>query len=124
MNEKIEVNKAVVHRYLENAPDILDEIADPELMAITPGLMPTMRRLENVKKLSAVYFRGLSERRLTVEEMIGEGNNVTARWTISLTAKTPLRYPMATSFPWENDHLYRHQHCPAARRQDPRRTNL
>lgn len=62
-------------------------------------LMPTIRGLENVKKLSAAYFGALSERRLIVEEMIGEGNNVTASWTISLTAKTPLSLSDGTVLP-------------------------
>ncbi len=87
--KSIEANKAIVRRYLEDVPDVLDELADPDLTIIAPGMM-NMRGLKNVKKFSAPYFAALSERRFTAEEMIAEGDKVTVRWTIRLTTKVPV----------------------------------
>ena len=94
----IETNKAAVRRYLEDVPDVLDELADPELTVIAPGMI-TMRGLKNVKRFSAPYFGALSERRLTVEETIGEGDTVVVRWNIRLTTKFPVPLPDGTIMP-------------------------
>ena len=88
-SKSIEANKAIVRRYLEEVPGVLDELADPDLTIIAPG-MTTMRGLKNVKMFSAPYFAALSERRFTAEEMIGEADKVTVRWTIRLTTKVPV----------------------------------
>ena len=94
----IETNKAAVRRYLEDVPVVLDELADPELTVIAPGMI-TMRGLKNVKRFSAPYFRALSERRLTVEEMIAEGDTVVVRWNIRLTTRFPVPLPDGTIMP-------------------------
>jgi hypothetical protein len=84
----IEANKDAVRRYLEDLylPGVLDEIADPDLTVITSG-WSIMQGLENVKKLSAFFFAALSERRLTVEEMIGEGDTVAVSNTVRSTTR-------------------------------------
>ena len=97
-SHSIETNKAIVRRYLEGVPYVLDEVGDPDLTIIAPG-MSTMRGLKNVKKFSAPYFAALSERRFTTEEMIAEGNNVTVRWNIRLTTKFPVPLPDGTLMP-------------------------
>lgn len=96
--KSIEANKAIVRRYLEDVPDVLDELADPDLTIIAPG-MTNMRGLKNVKMFSAPYFAALSERRFTAEEMIAEGDKVTVRWTIRLTTKVPVPLPDGTLMP-------------------------
>lgn len=88
-SQSTDANKTVVRRYLEGVPYVLDELADPDLTIIAPG-MTTMRGLKNVKRFSAPYFAALSERRFTAEEMIVEENNVAVRWTIRLTTKFPV----------------------------------
>ena len=97
-SKSIEANKAIVRRYLEDVPGVLDELADPDLTIIAPG-MTTMRGLKNVKMFSAPYFAALSERRFTAEEMIGEADKVTVRWTIRLTTKVPVPLPDGTLTP-------------------------
>lgn len=97
-SKSIEANKAIVRRYLEDVPGVLDELADPDLTIIAPG-MTTMRGLKNVKMFSAPYFAALSERRFTAEEMIGEADKVTVRWTIRLTTKVPVPLPDGTLMP-------------------------
>lgn len=97
-SQSIEANKAIVRRYLEGVPHVLDEVGDPDLTIIAPG-MTTMRGLKNVKIFSAPYFAALSQRRFTAEEMIAEGNNVTIRWTIRLTTKFPVPLPDGTLMP-------------------------
>ena len=97
-SQSIEANKAIVRRYLEGVPHVLDEVGDPDLTIIAPG-MTTVRGLKNVKRFSAPYFAALSERRFTTDEMIAEGNNVTVRWTIRLTTKFPVPLPDGTLMP-------------------------
>jgi hypothetical protein len=93
----IEANKAAIRREVEDwhLPGVLDEIADPDLTFIAPG-WPTTHGLENVKKLSAFFFAGLSERRLTVEEMIGEGDTVAVSYTVRSTNRGSLPSPDGT----------------------------
>lgn len=55
-----------------------------------------MKGLENVKRPAASAPGALSERQLTVEEMIGEGDRVAARGTVPYTTRAPQLSPDAT----------------------------
>jgi predicted ester cyclase len=115
----VEANKVAVRRNLEDASvatlsniDALDEVADPDLTVITPGF-PTMHGLENVKEHTDPYFSAFSDLRVTIEEMIGEGDSVAGWWTFRITTKVPLplrggiTVPAGKSLTWTSVGIFR-----------------
>ena len=81
----VEENKAVVHRYIEevwNAGnlDLIDEMFAPEYTnhSPSPGQTPGP---EGLKQLITMFRDAAPDLHLTVEDMIGEGDEVVTRWT-------------------------------------------
>lgn len=69
--------------------DVADEVFDPDFRFISPGWPETAGR-ENFKRAVTPMFAALSDFKVTVEEMIGEDDQVAARWTNRVTTKAPL----------------------------------
>lgn len=81
-----ENNKAAKRRYFEafnqRNLEIFDELFAPDYVLHVPG-SPDVRGPEALKQLVTSSFQSLSEIELTIDDMLGEGDKVVTRWTLS-----------------------------------------
>ena len=86
-----EDNKALVHRFFQEFWDQKNLAVADELLAAThvdhtpgspPGLPPGP---EGFKQFASVYFAAFPDLRLTIEDMVAEGDKVVTRWTSHAT---------------------------------------
>jgi predicted ester cyclase len=81
--------KALVHRWFEELwnkrnPGILDELLDPAAVGETEGGTVTGHR-EFIDKLHAPLIGAFSDLRVTLDDVIAEGDNAAVRWTFIAT---------------------------------------
>ena len=80
-------NKALVRRYAEEAFGkgniaVSDELLAAEYVHHVPGVAPDR---EGRKQLANMLHTAFPDTRLTIEDMIAEGNEVAVRWTCTGT---------------------------------------
>jgi len=92
-----EQNKSVARRFFlelhgANYLAAADEILDPNILVHGPGVPPGGIRpgSEGFKEMMGRFQTAFPDRRLTIEEMIAEGDKVMGRWTFSGTHTGPL----------------------------------
>ena len=87
----IEENKSIVHRFAQvwtvGNLDIVDELADPDIVVSYPIPPEPMRGIEQFKRYLEAIFTGLPDAVVTVDEIVAEGDKVACRWTMSGTHK-------------------------------------
>jgi steroid delta-isomerase-like uncharacterized protein len=78
-----EQNKALVHRFFEEfSTTIVDELYVADYIHHDPGLPPEMQRGRDAYKQLVTMFRtGFPDIKVTVEDLVAEGEKVVARWT-------------------------------------------
>ena len=79
----LEENKAIARRYGEEAFGegnlaVSDELLSPDYVHHVPGVAPDR---EGRKQLISMLHTAFPDTRLTVEDMVAEGNKVASRWT-------------------------------------------
>jgi predicted ester cyclase len=82
-----EENKAMVRRFLEGIfsegnPDVVDELADPNLVVHDPSSEAGEVDAQGVKESIAWSHSAFPDLRATIEDQVAEGDNVTTRWTV------------------------------------------
>ena len=83
-----EDNKALVRRYFEEIwdkgnLDLIDELFSTNFVRHGPtGTEGEVRGLEGFKGLVSTYHAGLPDFRVTIDEMMAEGDRVVTRWTV------------------------------------------
>jgi steroid delta-isomerase-like uncharacterized protein len=84
-----EENRALLRRAIERFNDPEDRIAyielyDPDIVlhGFPPGLAPG---LEGVEQFYAAYWAAFPDVRVTIEDVIGEGDKLVARYTVRAT---------------------------------------
>jgi len=83
-NMSTEENKAIVRRFFEEGPSkgnlsIADELLSPYFVMHIP--LPTSSGIEGINEVITTCRASFEHLNVTVEDMISEGNNVTARFT-------------------------------------------
>ena len=81
-----EENKAIVRSFLEGIfnqgnPDVVDELADPDLVVHDPSREAGGVDAEGVKGSIAWSHSAFPDLRVTIEEQVAEGDKVATRWT-------------------------------------------
>ena len=78
-----EQNKAIVHRFFENfSTTTVDELFVPNYAHHDPGLPPELQHGRDAYKQLVTMFRtGFPDIKMTVEDLVAEGEEVVARWT-------------------------------------------
>jgi steroid delta-isomerase-like uncharacterized protein len=78
-----EENKALVRRAWEGVTqgnlDVIEEVYTPDLVWHEPD--EDVRGIEAARQYIAMYFDAFPDMRITVEDLIAEGDKVTTRWT-------------------------------------------
>src|SRR5947209_9301219 len=91
-----EENKALNHRFFEEFWDqknlaVADELMAPDHVNHTagspPGLPPGP---EGFKQFASVYFTAFPDLRITIDDLVAEGDKVVTRWTTRATHKGDL----------------------------------
>jgi steroid delta-isomerase-like uncharacterized protein len=83
-----EENKALARRYLEEVWDkgnveLIDELFSTDFIRHgPPAVEGEVRGPEGFKGLVSTYHGGLPDFRVTIDEMIAEGESVVTRWTV------------------------------------------
>ena len=112
----MEKNKAVVRRFVNEAINERKESILPELFIPDfkdhvpfPGLPPG---IEGFKALSAGIYQAFPDVRVTIEQLIAEGDMVAERATAHATHKGPFQGipPTGKKVTWTETHLYRFAH--------------
>ena len=89
-----EENKAIARRFGEvwnrGGLDIIDQLADPDLLVSFPLLPEDIHGPEAYKQFLAQFYAAFPDVQAWVEEMIAEGEKVVARWTIRGTHRGDL----------------------------------
>jgi predicted ester cyclase len=102
----VEENKAVIRRYFDEVRngknlDVLDDILD---VNYTSG----GRNREEWKEFVAWLHSAFPDERLTVDELIAEGDKVVARWTSHATDNGGMGLPgTGKQFEWRGVNIYR-----------------
>ena len=82
----LEENKALVRRVLEeitrDGPDAIDRFYSPDV--IYHGIQESIGA-EAVKELISTYVGAFSDRQMTIEDIIAEGDKVVARFHVEIT---------------------------------------
>ena len=78
-----EQNKALVHRFFEEFnTTVVDELYIPDYIHHDPGLPPELQHGRDAyKQLVTVFRTGFPDIKVTVEDLVAEGEKVVARWT-------------------------------------------
>ena len=81
-----EDNKAIVRRLTEEAFNqrhvaLIDELCDPNLLYHEPGI-PDVHGREDFKRYVTASGRAMPDIRITIEDMIAEGEQVATRYTL------------------------------------------
>jgi predicted ester cyclase len=82
-----EENKAVVRSFLEGIftqgnPDVVDELAAPDLVVHDPSSEAGEVDAEGVKGSIAWSHNAFPDLRVTIEDQVAEGDKVATRWTV------------------------------------------
>jgi steroid delta-isomerase-like uncharacterized protein len=107
-----EENKAVIRRAFEawNAgdPDLFDELWAADYVHHDPA-EPEVRSLEDYKRYVAFVHRGYPDMGFTLEDMLGEGDKVAARysWRATDTVGRPDRLPTGKQVTMTGISIYR-----------------
>jgi steroid delta-isomerase-like uncharacterized protein len=85
-NEILEQNKEVIRRYWigkwnERRPEILDDLQIPDV--VYHGYPYQMNGLEEYKQAYSMFLSAFHDTKITIEEMIAEGDKVMTRATLS-----------------------------------------
>lgn len=88
----VETNKAVVRRFIDEVFlrgefDAVDELVSEDFTPHTWGPMPPGR--DGLKQAIERVSQGLSDARMTIDDMLGEGDQVAVRLTSSATQSGP-----------------------------------
>ena len=77
-----EQNKALVRRFFEEYNmAVVDELFVPNYVHHDPGLPPEMQgSREAYKQVTAMFRAGFPDIKMTVEDLVAEGEEVVARW--------------------------------------------
>lgn len=101
----VEENKALVRRYYEGDRDgrdnteLWDELCTPD-MALYASVFPEpVRGLEPLKQMTAAMHSAMSGFAINVEDLVGEGDTVAVRFTMSGTQTQPFPLPDGTALP-------------------------
>ena len=83
-------NKAIVQRFWgvweeENFVDLIDELLAPDYVNHSPGMPGQPTGPEGVKAVVSMFRSGMPDLRVTIEDMIAEGDKVAVRYTIEGT---------------------------------------
>lgn len=87
----IEDNKALARRFFQEFWDQKNLVVANELIAAThvdhtPGSPPALPPgPEGFKQFASIYFAAFPDLRLTIEDMVAEGDTVVTRWTSHAT---------------------------------------
>lgn len=81
-----ETNKAIVHRYVEEGYNgrntaVLDELFAADFVNHDPT-QPAARDLEGLKQLMLAQHAAFPDVRVTIEDMVAEGDRVAKRFTL------------------------------------------
>lgn len=78
-----EQNKAIVHRFFEELNlTVVDELYVPDYVHHDPSLPPEFQRGRDAyKQLVTMFHTGFPDIKVTVEDLVAEGDKVVARWT-------------------------------------------
>jgi steroid delta-isomerase-like uncharacterized protein len=85
-----EENKRVVRRFWgvweeENFVDLIDELLAPDYINHSPGTPDQPAGPEGVKAVVSMFRSGMPDLRVTIDDMIAEGDKVATRYTIEGT---------------------------------------
>jgi steroid delta-isomerase-like uncharacterized protein len=83
-NMSFEENKTIVRRFFEEGPSkgnliIADELLSPDFVMHTP--LPASPGIEGMNEVITTCRAAFEHLNVTIEDMVAEGNNVTARFT-------------------------------------------
>ena len=86
----VEKNKTIARRFVQiwgkGDPDLIDEIASPEITLYYPALPRVAKGIAAVKKFFTVGIPSIfGDRDVQVDEVIAEGEKVVVRWSFSVT---------------------------------------
>lgn len=88
-----EDNKALARRFFQEFWDqknvtVADELVAANHVDHTPGSPPGLPPgPEGFKQFASVYFAAFPDLRITIEDMVAEGDKVVTRWTTQATHK-------------------------------------
>ena len=85
-----EENKKVVQRFWkvweeEDFVDLIDELLAPDYVNHSPGIPDQPTGPEGVKAVVSMFRSGMPDLRVTIDDMIAEGDRVATRYTIEGT---------------------------------------
>ena len=85
-----EENKKVVQRFWgvweeENFVDLIDELLAPDYVNHSPGTPDQPTGPEGVKAVVSMFRSGMPDLRVTIDDMIAEGDKVATRYTVEGT---------------------------------------
>jgi steroid delta-isomerase-like uncharacterized protein len=85
-----EENKKVVQRFWgvweeEDFVDLIDELLAPDYVNHSPGMPDQPTGPEGVKAVVSMFRSGMPDLRVTIDDMIAEGDKVATRYTIEGT---------------------------------------
>jgi predicted ester cyclase len=91
----MEANKKASRRIIEEIfgagkYELADEILDPKAIGHDPALPEPVKGPEGLKESARGYREAFPDLKLTVEEIVGEGDVVALRWTARGTHKADL----------------------------------
>ena len=86
----VEENKKVVQRFwkvweVENFVDLIDELLAPDYINHSPGTPDQPAGPAGVKAVVSMFRSGMPDLRVTIDDMIAEGDKVATRYTIEGT---------------------------------------
>ncbi len=78
-----DANKALIRRFFEEYRlDVIDALFAPDYTHHDPNLPPELQHGRDAyKQVVAMFLAAFPDLRTTVEDLIAEGDKVTARWT-------------------------------------------
>jgi steroid delta-isomerase-like uncharacterized protein len=78
-----EQNKAIVRQFLEDyTPAAVDDLLVPNYIHHDPSLPPEFQRGRDAyKQINSMFHVAFPDLKVTVEDLVAEGNKVAARWT-------------------------------------------
>jgi steroid delta-isomerase-like uncharacterized protein len=85
-----EENKKVVQRFWkaweeEDFVDLIDELLAPDYVNHSPGMPDQPTGPEGVKAVVSMFRSGMPDLRVTIDDMVAEGDKVATRYTIEGT---------------------------------------
>lgn len=110
----VEENKAILQRGAEafnNAPDRSGWFAIHDASVIAEGLAPHPLDLDGIRDFYAGLWTAFPDLRITVEDLVGEGDRVAWRLTVKGTHKEEFRGvpPTGTAVEFSAQYIFRFQ---------------